>query len=328
MATIRSVCTSNMTDEMTAILCRALEELPQNLGQLNIKLGKEGVGDSSPKKLDLKELHKISLPWLSVGLEEDGRIALKVMGVYDSDAWLGSAGLRLESDEGEWPVSYHGTDFQMAKLTAKQGSQLKKCQHPQCREGIYSTPNPDIAAQYAATFQHQGCTYQIMMQNRINAKKSIFHKEEEYYVTPNDDNIRMFHDDITGAEGHPPGFLVRAVQREIRHIRQESNPVQVHEIQGNDVGRERRVRVHHLAGSIGPAVLPVHVTDGLVVARRDSVDPRRMEVTVSLRSASVGESVLPRRLLQGYLVQGSVVGKRETPTGTDARDVAHCLGRG
>ncbi|CAI8019175.1 Ubiquitin-like protein [Geodia barretti] len=37
------------------------------------------------------------------------RKALKVLGRYGDNGWLGAGGLRTESSKGEWPVSYHAT---------------------------------------------------------------------------------------------------------------------------------------------------------------------------------------------------------------------------
>ena len=37
------------------------------------------------------------------------RYAIKVLGRFENDKWLGERGLRFHSSEGEWPVSYHGT---------------------------------------------------------------------------------------------------------------------------------------------------------------------------------------------------------------------------
>ena len=37
------------------------------------------------------------------------RYAIKVLGRFENDNWLGEKGLWFDSSEGEWPVSYHGT---------------------------------------------------------------------------------------------------------------------------------------------------------------------------------------------------------------------------
>ena len=49
------------------------------------------------------------------------RIAIKVVGKYDDDAWLGPNGIRTEEAPGEWPVSYHGTNMKSARMILKAG---------------------------------------------------------------------------------------------------------------------------------------------------------------------------------------------------------------
>lgn len=39
------------------------------------------------------------------------RVAIKVIGKYESDDWLGPDGIRTYQSQNEWPVSYHGTNF-------------------------------------------------------------------------------------------------------------------------------------------------------------------------------------------------------------------------
>ena len=39
---------------------------------------------------------------------------------YGDNKWLGTAGYRVESSEGEWPVSYHGTGVNVSGNIAQE----------------------------------------------------------------------------------------------------------------------------------------------------------------------------------------------------------------
>ena len=79
------------------------------------------------------------------------RLALNVRSRYGDMDWLGGAGgtRRTESVEGEWPVSYHGTEKGFAEEIAEQGYRLDKSKRFMFGKGIYSTTDPDIAEKYA-----------------------------------------------------------------------------------------------------------------------------------------------------------------------------------
>ena len=79
------------------------------------------------------------------------RLALNVRSRYGDMDWLGGAGgtSRTESVEGEWPVSYHGTEKGFAEEIAKQGYRLDTSKRFMFGKGIYSTTDPDIAEKYA-----------------------------------------------------------------------------------------------------------------------------------------------------------------------------------
>ena len=70
------------------------------------------------------------------------RLAVKVLGKYENDAWLGSNGIRTKGDPGEWPVWYHGTDSKNAKLILKQG--YKPGPREKFGKGIYTSPSLEM----------------------------------------------------------------------------------------------------------------------------------------------------------------------------------------
>ncbi len=96
------------------------------------------------------------------------RHALKVLGKFENDKWLGKHGIRVDSSQGEWPVSYHGTAVNVSGNIAQEGYDLSKGKHFLYGKGIYSTPSIEVAAKYAQKFQHEGKQYRIVFQNRVS----------------------------------------------------------------------------------------------------------------------------------------------------------------
>jgi len=122
------------------------------------------------------------------------RFALKVKGHFDDDRWLGSAGHRHHSDEGEWPVSYHGTGLHAAASIAEEGYRLGKCTRFLYGKGIYSTPELAVAVLYTTHFNDQGQEYQLILQNRVNPEslKIVTTGVGEYWVSSKDEHIRPY----------------------------------------------------------------------------------------------------------------------------------------
>lgn len=99
------------------------------------------------------------------------RFALKVKGKYENDVWLGEAGSRTESSDGEWPVSYHGTDFNAGENIAQEGYRLSKGKRFLHGKGIYSTSSIAVAERYAQEFMYDdGVRYKLVFQNRVSTK--------------------------------------------------------------------------------------------------------------------------------------------------------------
>lgn len=95
------------------------------------------------------------------------RIAIKVVGRYGNDDWLGANGLRTKESSGEWPVAYHGTNMSSAKLILKEG--YKPGLRALFGKGIYTSPSLEMVEKlYAQEFTCKGKTYKIVLQNRVN----------------------------------------------------------------------------------------------------------------------------------------------------------------
>lgn len=129
------------------------------------------------------------------------RFALKVKGKHENDDWLGSPGNRTETTDKEWPVSYHGTTLCNALSISDKGFLCSKGERFRFGDGIYSSPNIEVAEQFASEFQHDGKRYKVVFQNRCNPDPThleIVNNAEtrqaggQYWVSKNDDNIRPY----------------------------------------------------------------------------------------------------------------------------------------
>jgi len=127
------------------------------------------------------------------------RIAFKVKDRYGNTDWLGGTDGRSRKDgvDGEWPVSYHGTNMNAASLIATEGYKLSRGKRFLFGSGIYSTPDPAIAEKYAATYDFEDKKYKLIIQNRVNMMDTTItkppdHPDWDYFVTQKEDNIRPY----------------------------------------------------------------------------------------------------------------------------------------
>ena len=167
-------------------------------------------GDGPAFQMDLSELDK-GYDYDFTNVSDDGkrymrskfeyrrpygwyRYALRVLSKYDSDEWLGPGGIRTASSAQEWPVSYHGTNMKNTKSIAKEGFKIGPRElHG---KGVYTSPSMEMIAShgYAQTFQHDGATYLIALQNRVNPDTANGHlviippsktgAGAEYWISP------------------------------------------------------------------------------------------------------------------------------------------------
>ncbi len=100
------------------------------------------------------------------------RLALRVLGRYENDVWLGPNGIRTHSVRREWPVSYHGTKRESVDGILESG--LFPGKRKVYGQGVYTCPSIEVVAHmYADTFRHtDGKKYQIIFQNRVNPSSS------------------------------------------------------------------------------------------------------------------------------------------------------------
>ncbi|GET64448.1 hypothetical protein GLOIN_2v1597701 [Rhizophagus irregularis DAOM 181602=DAOM 197198] len=126
------------------------------------------------------------------------RIAINVLNKYGDNIWLGvDRKSSTSSATNEWPVSYHGTARDNCKLISQVGYDLAKCKRFLFGNGIYSTPDIDIAYQFATRFTHDGDNYKVVFQNRVNPNSLVeVSKEEtgsgEFWISPKNDDLRPY----------------------------------------------------------------------------------------------------------------------------------------
>lgn len=122
------------------------------------------------------------------------RKALKVLGRYGNNAWLGAGGMRTESSVGEWPVSYHATAKGRGGNIAQVGFSQSQGKIYPFQRGIYTTPSASVAAKFAPTFTYKGETYQVIFQNRVNPSNLQILKAggDEYWVSPQQQDVRPY----------------------------------------------------------------------------------------------------------------------------------------
>ncbi|KAM9958092.1 hypothetical protein ACTFIW_013068 [Dictyostelium discoideum] len=105
----------------------------------------------------------------------------------DGKTWLGQC-----NGPNEWLVSYHGTNDISCNSIAMEGFQLSKCTRFAYGKGIYSTPSIEIARTYGKTFKKDNCEYVIVLQNRVNPINLIKKDDIQYWISPNDKDIRPY----------------------------------------------------------------------------------------------------------------------------------------
>ncbi|KXJ13451.1 uncharacterized protein LOC110240287 [Exaiptasia diaphana] len=140
------------------------------------------------------------------------RFAVQALGRYENDIWLGPNGIRTQEAQGEWPVCYHGTNLQSARAIMDSGFKIGA--GDRFGKAVYSSPSLDMVERlYAQRFEHEGSTFKIALQNRINPSPGhfvIIPAEQtgvgaEYWLSPHHDAKKKI-DDL-----RPYGLLFKKV---------------------------------------------------------------------------------------------------------------------
>jgi ubiquitin len=115
------------------------------------------------------------------------RIGLKVSGKYENDIWLGS-----KNTDQEWPVAFHGTNFDGLKRICLDGFDISKSQRDKYGKGHYTTPFITIAEKFATEASVDGVLIKYVIQTRVNPESIIRKNDDEYWILPNDDDLRPY----------------------------------------------------------------------------------------------------------------------------------------
>ena len=116
------------------------------------------------------------------------RIALKVSGKYESDEWLGST----NSSPNEWPVAYHGTNFDGLKGICLDGFDIKKLKRSLFGKGHYTTPFIETAEGFASFTQLNGVKIKYVIQSRVNPRNILKRNDDKYWILPRNDDLRPY----------------------------------------------------------------------------------------------------------------------------------------
>ena len=123
------------------------------------------------------------------------RKAMKVIGEYGDDTWLGGGGIRTDTTPGEWPVSYHSAATSAQGNIADVGSRESRGKPFAYDRGIFSTPLASVAARFAPTFEYRGQKYQVIFQNRVNPgtlQQVNPSAPEEFWASPKEEDVRPY----------------------------------------------------------------------------------------------------------------------------------------
>jgi hypothetical protein len=114
---------------------------------------------------------------------------LKVNGKFDNgnDTWLGSSNQR-----GEWPVAYHGTNFDGLKGICLDGFDIKKLKRSLYGKGHYTTPLIEVADAFATFTELNGVKIKYVIQSRVNPKSLIKKNDGKYWILPTNDDLRPY----------------------------------------------------------------------------------------------------------------------------------------
>jgi hypothetical protein len=115
------------------------------------------------------------------------RIGLKVSGKYKNDIWVGST-----NTDQEWPVAFHGTNFDGLKGICLDGFDISKSQRDKFGKGHYTTPLITIAEKFATEASIDGVLIKYVVQTRVNPKSINRKNDDKYWILPNDDDLRPY----------------------------------------------------------------------------------------------------------------------------------------
>ena len=115
------------------------------------------------------------------------RLALNVSKKYENDIWLGQSNCK-----GEWPVAYHGSDFQGVHGICFEGFDMTKWKREVYGKAHYTTPDIQIAETYAEKVLINGKWVKFVIQSRVNPENLLIRNDGKYWLLPNDKDLRPY----------------------------------------------------------------------------------------------------------------------------------------
>ena len=115
------------------------------------------------------------------------RIALKVKDKYGDNVWLG-----CNNSIGEWPVAYHGTNFDGIHGISHNGFDKTKWKREWFGKAHYTTPDISIADDYACLVNYGGRVVKFVLQCRVDPTKMQVVNAGKYWLLPDDQDLRPY----------------------------------------------------------------------------------------------------------------------------------------
>ena len=155
------------------------------------------------------EKYNVPIGWIGFGLE--------VLNRYENDNWLGNDG-----KEGEWAAAYHGfgksysgnnlknliktivhDNLRPGSGQACSGSYDKRHPGKICGNGVYITPNINVAHGYAGILPLGKKTYNIIIMVRVNTKyiREPEYAQDYWIIDGNSNQLRPYRLLIKETEG-------------------------------------------------------------------------------------------------------------------------------
>ena len=116
------------------------------------------------------------------------RIAIKASKQYEQDdIWLGSS-----NKPGEWPVGYHGTDFEKVKDIVATKININNLRGLISNRAHLTTHDIRLAEEFAKTIYIKGKIIKFVIQSRIRPDNIIYSDQNRYMILPSYQDMRPY----------------------------------------------------------------------------------------------------------------------------------------
>ena len=115
------------------------------------------------------------------------RIAIKSSNQYENNVWLGSS-----NKPGEWPVAYHGTDFEMAKNLFLKNYNNALLEALTFNRAHLTTQDIRMAEEFAKTINLNGIEIKFVIQSRVRPDKIVNNHSGTCMLIPSYEDLRPY----------------------------------------------------------------------------------------------------------------------------------------